>query len=208
MPKFFIERPIFAIVISVLIMLVGGITLHNDPYGLVMAPPAHVAPDDEDMVRLIIGQSLGNMRAGGFKPEGRLGARVLEQLCEDGKLFWADTLAGLRAGRLYSIRPGPPLGAVLGWHPDTPGSEALALAWRYDDGAGPGAILPTEPLLYLDDGILGRLTLPKALAALPAGPLAVMTSQVWPLRKGVFSGTIAPSILAPRQRWPTSLCRW
>ena len=31
MPKFFIERPIFAIVISLLIMLVGGITLHNMP---------------------------------------------------------------------------------------------------------------------------------------------------------------------------------
>ncbi|WP_313176767.1 efflux RND transporter permease subunit, partial [Massilia sp.] len=31
MPKFFIERPIFAIVISILIMLVGGITLHNMP---------------------------------------------------------------------------------------------------------------------------------------------------------------------------------
>ena len=156
---------------------VGGTTLHNDPYGLVMAPPAHVSPDDEDMVRLIIGQSLGNMRAGGFKPEGRLGARVLEQLCEDGKLFWADTLAGLRAGRLYSIRPGPPLGAVLGWHPDAPGSEALALEWRCDDGGRLGAILPTEPLLYLDDGILGRLTLPKALAALPAGPLLDLVAR-------------------------------
>ncbi|MDN4059803.1 DEAD/DEAH box helicase [Massilia sp. YIM B02769] len=156
---------------------IGGTTLHNDPYGLVMAPPAHVAPDDEDMVRLIIGQSLGNMRAGGFKPEGRLGARVLEQLCEDGKLFWADTLAGLRAGRLYGIRPGPQRDVTLGWHPDTPGSEALALAWRFDDGAGPGAILPTEPLLYLDDGILGRLTLPKALAALPAGPLLDLVAR-------------------------------
>ena len=150
---------------------VGGTTLHNDPYGLVMAPPAHVPPDDEDMVRLIIGQSLGNMRAGGFRPEGRLGARVLEQLCEDGKLFRADTLAGLRAGRLYGIRPGPRRGATLGWHPDTPGSEALALEWCFDDGGRPGAILPTEPLLYLDDGILGRLTLPPTLAALPAGPL-------------------------------------
>ena len=156
---------------------VGGTTLHNDPYGLVMAPPAHVPPDDEDMVRLIIGQSLGNMRAGGFKPEGRLGARVLEQLCEDGKLFRADTLAGLRAGRLHGIRPGPQMGAALGWHPDTPGSEALALAWRFDDGGHPGAILPTEPLLYLDDGVLGRLVLPPTLTALPAGPLLDLVAR-------------------------------
>ena len=44
--------------------------------------------------------------------------------------------------------------------------------------------------------------------AVPGAPLAVMISQVWPFFSGVFSGTMTPSTRAPRQRWPTSLCRW
>ena len=36
--------------------------------------------------------------------------------------------------------------------------------------------------------------------------LTVITSTVWPFCKGVLSGTMAPSIRAPRQRWPTLVC--
>ena len=57
---------------------------------------------------------------------------------------------------------------------------------------------------------LGEAVKPKSgfnQSRLGAPTLAAIISTVWPLWSLVFSGTITPSTLAPRQRWPSSVCR-
>jgi len=161
---------------------IGAATLHSDPYGLLTSPPAHVQPEDQDMVRLILAQNAGRIRYGGpshagVRQDGRLGARVLEQLCAEARLFWADTLDHVRRGDLHLIRPGPRMEATLGWHPEYPGSDEVELTWRFDDGEVIDDILSTEPVLYLDGGYLGRLALPPALAALPPERLLALVDE-------------------------------
>jgi len=156
---------------------VGGATLHTDPYGLLRTRPAHVQPADEDMIRLILAQTVGLLHQEGVKLQGRLGAQVLEGLCAEGRLLWADSLDELRNGYIEEILPGPQRAAALGWHPDLPGSETLALEWRFDDGAPFEEILPTTPALYLDEGMLGRLAMPPALAALPGESLLTLVER-------------------------------
>ena len=160
---------------------IGSATLLTDMYGLLSSPPSRVQRGDKELVRQILAQ--GSMRlGGGYAVQGRLGAHLLEQLCADTRLFWADQLADLRSGGLHLIRPGPPMEATLGWHPEYPGSEAVELAWHFDDGGPIEDVLPTEPVLYLDGGYLGQLTLPQTLAALPPERLLSLVEET-PLLK-------------------------
>jgi len=164
----------------------GGATVLNNPFEQLAYAPESVPAADDEPLRLLAALNAGRYSHQAARPAGRVGARLLDQLCADGRLWGADSLTGLRRGEMGLLRPGPPRRAALGWQPDEPGSEALTLRWSFDDGASIGQVLETEPMRYVDDGLLGELAIPGELAALPARALHQLVHQ-------------APT-LAPEQR--------
>ena len=156
---------------------IAGATPHSDFYSLLSSPPAYMQPEDEEAIRLVAALRTGDPYHSAPRPRGGLGARLLTQLCAEGRLLWADSPADLRQGRLAQVRPGPARRVALGWHADAPGSEELGLRWRFDDGAAVGHVLPTEPVCYLDGGMLGEANLPEQLAAFPPAALLQLVEE-------------------------------
>jgi len=188
---------------------IGAATVQNDIYNLLASKPAYVEPADEELIRLVASLRAGSMYADAIKPAGRLGARLLDQSCADGRLWWAGALADLKRGGLVRVRRGPRRHAVLGWHADVAGSESLGLCWRFDDGARVGHVLPTEPMCYLDGDVLGELTMPEQLAAIPPVALLGMVDQAPRLESGQCASMAErlvaqglDSILPPPQALP------
>jgi len=163
----------------------GGIvsaTLSQNTYGLLAGALTAYSHDDEETIRLFGALSTGSMAANEVQPAGRLGARLIARMCEAGRLLAAATPADLKAGRFFTVQPGPPRQAALAWAAQDGGNDALALRWRFDDGAAAFPVLPTEPLLYLHEGLLGELRPMGGLAALPPAPLANLVAQTPVLR--------------------------
>ncbi|WP_040787612.1 DEAD/DEAH box helicase [Massilia niastensis] len=156
---------------------IGAATLVNELYGLLVARPDYVGQDDEEPIRLFAALRASSMYNDDVRPAGQVGARLLGLLCAAGRLLSADTIDDLRRGRLYPLRPGPLRHAAPGWHAEAKGSESVRLCWRFDDGAAVEHLLPTEPMCYLDQGMLGELVVPQALAALPPATLLNLVAQ-------------------------------
>jgi superfamily II DNA or RNA helicase len=156
---------------------IGGAAIHHDIYSLLASRPAYVEHGDEESIRLVAALRAGSMYADDIKPAGRIGARLLGQLCAEGRLLWAESSADLKRGSLLPIRPGPLRRAALGWHADEAGSESVGMRWRFDDGTAVGHVLATEPMCYLDEGVLGELALPQQLAAIPPTALLSLVEQ-------------------------------
>ena len=145
---------------------IGSATIQNETYHLLATRPAYVAAEDEEPIRLIAGLHAGSRYLEAARPAGRLGARLLDQLCAEGRLWWAESGASIRRGDLLLVRPGPQCGAQLCWHENDAGGP-VELSWRCADGSAVGHVLATEPMRYFKDGLLGELVPPAALAALP-----------------------------------------
>jgi superfamily II DNA or RNA helicase len=156
---------------------IGGATLHNDFYNLLVTRPAYVDAADEESIRLVAALRAGSMYADDVKPAGRLGARLLHQLCAAGRLWWAEAVTDLKRGALVAVRPGRERHATLGWHADEAGSEAVRLRWRFDDGMPVGHVFGTQPMCYLDGDVLGELAVPEQLAALSPSFLLALVEQ-------------------------------
>jgi hypothetical protein len=156
---------------------IGGATINNDIYSLLASKPAYVGHDDEEPIRLMAALRAGSVYADDIRPAGRLGARLLEQLCAQGRLLCAHTPAELKRGSVFPIRPGPQRRAALGWHADEEGGESVRLRWRFDDGTPVDHVLATEPMCYLDEDLLGELALPEPLAAMPPAALLDLVEQ-------------------------------
>ncbi|MDB5792286.1 MAG: helicase [Massilia sp.] len=156
---------------------IGRATIHSDIYSLLALNPAHVDPGDEEPIRLVAALRAGSMYVDDIRPAGRIGARLLGQLCAEGRLLWAPSVADLKRGGLFTVRPGPPRRAALGWHADEAGDESVRLCWRFDDGTPLAHVMATEPMCYLDGDVMGELALPEPLAAMPPGALLNLVEQ-------------------------------
>jgi superfamily II DNA or RNA helicase len=167
-----------------------GAAIVNDIYSLLASMPAWVR-DDEESIRLVAALRAGHPYGEELKPAGRLGARLLDQLCGQGRLMWAQQAGDLKGGKLFAIRPGPLRRAQLGWHADQAGSDAVALRWRFDDGTPVAHVLATDPMCYLDDGVLGQLAPPEQLAALPPRALLRLVEGAPQLRAEQRAGMAA-----------------
>jgi superfamily II DNA or RNA helicase len=152
---------------------IGAASMLNDVYGLLGSKPAWVRPADDEPLRLVAALRAGNTFAFGdaVRPHGRLGARLLDGLCAQGRLWWAPGIPDLKRGSVYTIEPGPLRRVELGWHAEKAGSDAVTLDWRFDDGTQVHYLLPTDPPCYLEQGVLGQLALPAQLSALPPAAL-------------------------------------
>jgi len=192
---------------------IAGATIHNDFYGLLAGRPAYVEQADEELIRLVAALRAGSMYADDIKQAGRLGARLLERLCAEGRLWLAGTAADLKRGGLHRIRPGPLRRVMLGWQADETDSASVVLRWRFDDETPVGHVLGTEPMCYLDGDMLGELALQEQLAAIPPIALLNLVAQAPRLgseqRAGMAARLVAqgldrilppPQVLQTRQR--------
>jgi hypothetical protein len=145
--------------------------IQPDLHRLLVASPAFVAPEDEEALRLLGALRMTTADVHEIKPSGAIGKRLLDQLCTSGRLWYAQTRSDLHTGRMAPVAPGPVRTATLAWAADQEGDSELALDWRFDDGKRITDVLATEPVCYLDDGKLGELALPPALAPIPPAVL-------------------------------------
>jgi hypothetical protein len=155
----------------------AGVTPQNDTYNLLASRPGHFRDGDEEAIRQVAGLQSGRMYAGSVRPFGRMGARLLEQLCTAGQLSQADAPAALKRGDLSHVVKGPARHAAPAWQADDGDTGAVTLRWRFDSGRVVAHVLATEPMLYLDRGILGELLLPESLAKLPPATLVGLVEQ-------------------------------
>jgi hypothetical protein len=149
----------------------GGVSIENNHFSLLGAGYPGVGPGDEEAIRLMAAVRAGIGYLDEIVPCGPIGTRLLDLLCAGERLLWAHTVGGLKRGEFVLVRPGARRDALLGWHPDGDGGEVLALGWRFADGNPIEQVLPTEPMRYLHDGVLGELGLPDALAAMAPAAL-------------------------------------
>ncbi|WP_338768901.1 DEAD/DEAH box helicase [Massilia sp. METH4] len=157
----------------------GGLasaTIQSDLSGLLIMPPDWVRPEDEEPLRLVAALRNGNLYYGDNRLTGTIGARLLELLCAQGRLFYAPSTSGLKRATIVAVSAGPRRDAILDWQSAEDG-ELLQLGWRSPDGGPVGHVLPTEPVLYLEDGRLGRLALPEPLAAMRPRQLLAMVAK-------------------------------
>jgi len=176
---------------------IGGAAIINDVYGLLGSAPAWVGPGDEEPLRLVAALRAGNTFAFGeaVRPYGQLGARLLDGLCAQDRLWWAPRVPDLKRGSIFTIEPGPLRRADLGWHAEQAGSDSVALGWRFDDGTRITHLLPTDPPCYLEQGVLGPLALPEQLSVLPLAALLKLVEQA-PRLHPEQSGEIAGRLVA------------
>ena len=163
-------------------------TMANEPFTLLSSKVDYVQPHDEEFIRLIAALNSGRMYVDDVPLSGHLGARLMARLVAAEKLLWSATRADLKRGAVSTLRAGPPRQGALGWHAadadpadaaDTvdPADQAIALRWRFDDGAAIGHVLATEPMMYVNNGEIGELTLPPMLTALPPVQLLRMAAE-------------------------------
>jgi hypothetical protein len=155
---------------------IAAASVLTDSYDLLTYPPSYVSADDDEAIRLHIAIR-GNMFGKDSEPGGKLGAQLLGQLGDGGRLLWAASQADLKAGRLSPVARGPARQVAIGWREHVPGSTALCVRWLFDDGAVVSHLLATEPPMYLHEGKLGPVTLPAELSAIPIRELLTLVEQ-------------------------------
>lgn len=151
---------------------IGATSGDVNHHGLLREPPAWIATGDVELLRQFAGLAAASGSLGVARPQGALGARLLGQLVAQGRLLRANTPDDLRRGKVFPMRAGPARAALIDWHPAIDDPEALQLGWKFSAGGMrdqnvPQEVLPTEPASYLDDDLIGELTLPPLLAPLP-----------------------------------------
>jgi len=160
---------------------IGGASILDSAYALLLTPPAWFDPRDEELVRLYAALSTGNRQIDDTAPSGALGARFLLQACAEARLLHAYAREDLARGRVALIERGPARQATLGWHaehnPFGDPSGAVRLLWRFSEGDDIEGVLPTEPVFYVDDLLLGELTLPPQCAAMAPAALVELVQE-------------------------------
>ncbi|WP_229217574.1 DEAD/DEAH box helicase [Massilia forsythiae] len=156
---------------------ISSVTIHDDMRELLSTLPANGSADDEDVLRMMIALSAGHMHGDGLRPTGCLGARLLDQLCAGERLLVAATLADPKRGHVWKVRPGPVRHATLGWHAQEDDNESVKLRWRFGEHDAVTHVLPTEPVRYLYEGLLGEMAMPPTAAGLPVPALLRLVEQ-------------------------------
>ncbi|WP_035626428.1 DEAD/DEAH box helicase [Herminiimonas sp. CN] len=155
----------------------------GDLYNMFAAPPSYLQAGDEDALRLLVALRSGFYGSADVEPKGRVGAQLLSMLLESQQLQWANSLADMQKGQLYPVKAGPARTAELVWLEE---DERLRLGWQFQpasDGqreperGSIDYILPTEPVLYVNNLVCGTLTLQQGGAGIPLRELQAMVAQ-------------------------------
>jgi superfamily II DNA or RNA helicase len=150
-------------------------TVCGNTYDLLNKPLPFVGPAEQFAVRLF--QCLSSYRSFSRaveEPADAMGAHLLRTVVAAGALGWADDPAWLKTGRIQAVTAGPPRHGGLAWRAR---GDGVSLAWQFDDGAAVDCLLPTEPPMYVQHGLLGEFIVPDGLRALPARQLKRLVDE-------------------------------
>jgi superfamily II DNA or RNA helicase len=159
----------------------------SEVFSLLSAPPAYLEGEDEDLVRFFIAMRSGsNQSTSATEPKGKVGAILLQQLLDQGKLLWANSWSDMTNGLLYPLQAGPVRKANLTWRDE---GRAAKLGWSVEPAKGathPGAdlvdyMLPTDPPWYIDNLSCGPLDLNRGGIDISLADLQALVSQAPPL---------------------------
>ncbi len=156
----------------------------SEVFSLLSAPPAFLAPGDEDLVRFFVAMRSGpNSQTGSAtEPRGKIGAALLQMLSEQDKLLWANSWSDVGNGLVYPMKSGDRRNASLAWREE---GKGLRLGWQVDvpEGAKHRAadqidyMLPTEPPWYIDNLSTGVLQLNQGGTTIPLADLQALVAQ-------------------------------
>ncbi|QJE00101.1 DEAD/DEAH box helicase [Massilia forsythiae] len=173
----------------------------GEVFSLLSAPPAYLEGDDEDLVRFFIAMRSGsNQSTSATEPKGKVGAILLAQLLEQGKLLWANSWSDMGSGLLYPLQAGPVRKANLTWRDE---GRTAKLGWSVEPARNanhPGAdlvdyMLPTDPPWYIDNLSCGPLDLNRGGIDISLGELQALVSQA-PLLTGNDKKRVSQLLLA------------
>jgi superfamily II DNA or RNA helicase len=143
-------------------------------------PSVDLQRGDDALIRMYLGMRAGGMGETGVQPSGQLGFDLLCQLQDARKLWWAANQSAIKAGKLRPVIDGRPRQATYAVLPRK-GIPLLSMQMAYDDGALPEHVIPTDPPMYLQRGVLGVLVLPPGAAMVPFGELRELMAEVPPI---------------------------
>jgi superfamily II DNA or RNA helicase len=173
----------------------------GEVFSLLSAPPAYLEGDDEDLVRFFIAMRSGsNQSTSATEPKGKVGAILLQQLLEQGKLLWANSWADMGNGLLYPLQAGPVRKASLAWRDE---GRTAKLGWSVEPAKGAthaGAdlvdyMLPTDPPWYIDNLSCGPLELNRGGIDISLAELQALVAQA-PLLTGNDKKRVSQLLLA------------
>ena len=152
----------------------GSASIVNDPLHLLTHRPPYVRREDEEPLLLLAALRMGQSAP---RPTGAVGARLLGELAAAGRLWRAATPYKAARGELQRMAPGLRRAIGTAWHAHPANREAVVLGWQLPDGGKIEQILPTDPMYYLDDLVVGELAVPEALAGVPSAVLMDIVEQ-------------------------------
>jgi superfamily II DNA or RNA helicase len=167
---------------------IAGADIMNDPQSLLTMRPSYVRFEDEEPLLLLAAMRTGLAAP---RPTGVLGARLLGMLSAEGRLWRARSQHAASRGDLRLMAPGPRRAIDIAWRQHPANREAVVLDWHLDDGGTVEQILPTDPMTYLDDLMLGVLAVPEQFAGMPSAALLDLVAQAPMLRAEQRSGVAA-----------------
>ena len=148
---------------------IGSASVVSDTYTLLADPPDYASDADKILLRLCA-VLLRGMYYGGdssFELTGALGTDLLTQLLSEQRLFWADSRADLKSGRIVRLHQVPPREACIRWQPNPSAPEMFSPALTGADGVPLGQLLDTEPMYCLHGEAVAQVVVPPDLATLP-----------------------------------------
>jgi superfamily II DNA or RNA helicase len=156
----------------------------SEVFSLLSAPPSFLLPGDEDLVRFFVAMRSGpNSQTGSAtEPRGKIGAALLQMLCDQGKLLWANSWADVGNGLVYPLQGGPLRRASLVWREE---GKHLRLGWHVAPPEGArhhGAdqidyMLATDPPWYIDNLSCGVLELDQGGVEISLADLQALVAQ-------------------------------
>jgi hypothetical protein len=143
-------------------------SVFNDIYRLLNYPTAFARPADLHTARLFVAMSAQcSLFVGRSEARGAAGADFIRMVRERACLGWVEQKRDLKAGPIHQIKGGPAREGGLAWRARSDEVGVLRLGWQFADGAPIDFVLPTEPPMYVQAGLLGELILPDGEQALP-----------------------------------------
>ena len=149
----------------------------NDIWGMLHSTPDFVKPADVHAMRMFVAMSQHcSLHQGRSAVCGETGASFIRLVRAAGCLGSARDLADLRTGAIEPIKEGPARDGGLSWRELGDRADVLRLDWHFADGALIDSVLPTEPPMYIANGLLGELILPAGVQALPIRELQLLAA--------------------------------
>ncbi|HEU4373497.1 MAG TPA: DEAD/DEAH box helicase [Telluria sp.] len=155
---------------------IASASVFNDIFSLLNYSSA-AGPADLHAARLFVAMSAQcSLFTGRSEARGAAGADFIRLVRDRGCLGWAAQKRDLKAGPVHRIEAGPAREGGLAWRARGGEAGLMHLDWQFADGGAIDFVLPTEPPMYVRDGLLGELILPSGAQAIPLHELQMLAA--------------------------------